>query len=211
MLLTCYCIYTYILILTRSLLAVNSTPSNKNDPKKSWMKIVSAHSKKQKGLPALSRLNCGGGSANNKKPYDSFNANAGNVELNQSIFNSMNNVSGNISVDASSGNVSMAESYDFNDFQWNYNNLLFKEILIRDYWGQPLKVKVTGIGSGEETEGTIEVHCDTQPTGYPNNIVPVNRILDIINEDTYSKYDKESHPSASELDDSFDMSMRTLL
>ena len=69
--------------------------SNKNmqeNAKVDWMKIVNRHKKKQKGLPALSKLN----------------TNAGNVEHNIKMFNMMQ-PDGSASVDASSGNISSGD------------------------------------------------------------------------------------------------------
>lgn len=60
------------------------------DAKSDWMKIVSKHKKKQKGLPALSKLN----------------TNAGNVEHNINMFNMMSSGCTDATVDAVNGNVS---------------------------------------------------------------------------------------------------------
>ena len=71
------------------------------DAKSAWMKIVDKHKKKQKGLPALSTLN----------------TNAGNVEHNINMFNMMQ-PDGNMSVDASNGNISgdaCCESYSLHE------------------------------------------------------------------------------------------------
>ena len=46
----------------------------KEDAKSDWLNLVNKHKKRQKGLPALSKLN----------------TNAGNVELNTNMFNKMN-------------------------------------------------------------------------------------------------------------------------
>lgn len=63
------------------------------DAKSDWMAVVNRHKKKQKGLPALSKLN----------------TNAGNVEHNINMFNMMQSNS-DITIDPSSGNVSSGDS-----------------------------------------------------------------------------------------------------
>lgn len=76
---------------------MNHTKMNiEEDAKSDWMNIVKKHRKRQKGLPALSRLN----------------TNAGNVEHNISMFNMMQ-PSGIASVDAGNGNVSAGMSEEF--------------------------------------------------------------------------------------------------
>lgn len=69
---------------------MNSVKTNmQENAKVDWMKLVNRHRKKQRGLPALSRLN----------------TNAGNVEHNIEMFNMMQ-PDGSITVDSSNGNVS---------------------------------------------------------------------------------------------------------
>lgn len=67
------------------------------DAKSDWMKVVNKHKKRQKGLPALSKLN----------------TDAGNVEHNISMFNKMAQPSNSVSAENSgSDTVAMSESLD---------------------------------------------------------------------------------------------------
>lgn len=73
---------------------MNNVDKNiQENAKVDWMKLVNKHRKRQKGLPALSKLN----------------TNAGNVEHNINMFNMMQ-PDGSATVDASNGNVSSGES-----------------------------------------------------------------------------------------------------
>ena len=88
--------------------------------KSDWMKLVNKHKKKQKGLPALSKLN----------------TNAGNVEHNINMFNMMQ-PSGDMSVDAANGNISTGMSEDFTKGGQNTVN---DETVTLEYDSLPIEV-----------------------------------------------------------------------
>lgn len=115
------------------------------DAKSDWMKIVNKHKKRQKGLPALSKLN----------------TNAGNVEHNINMFNMMQ-PSGGVSVDAANGNTSGGMSEEFTRSDTTMNN----EAIVLEYENLPIEVVTKrgdprghydyGMGQWYPDEDTIE-------------------------------------------------------
>lgn len=226
---------------------INLDENAKND----WFKIVKRHKKRQKGLPALSTLN----------------PNAGNVEKSIELFNMMQ-PSGNVSVDASSGNVEaggMGESVQLKEsvmetITLHYDNLPIEVVTKR---GNPGGYYDYGMGQwypdDDETkeirvswnydvskESVIELLQDLPEVQFDlhyenltdaefdkllnqelDNLVEKyqQKLLDEFYEEAREEaengyeYDyeyefeapDEQRSDESNLDDSFDMSMRTLL
>lgn len=115
------------------------------DAKSDWMKIVNKHKKRQKGLPALSKLN----------------TNAGNVEHNIHMFNMMQ-PSGDVSVDASNGNTSAGMSEELVKEDKAMND----EVVVLHYENLPIEVVTKqgnstgyydyGMGQRYPDEDTVE-------------------------------------------------------
>ena len=223
------------------------------DVKDDWLNIVKKHKKRQKGLPALSRLN----------------TNAGNVEKNIELFNAMQ-PNDNITVDAANGNVStgdccaMGESLEENFMEpiilhyedlpvtittrrgnpsgrydasfgnyvpddpeqhegkvdWNYEVDVDSMVeFLQDLDEVEQEIDPDKLLTGEEYQQKIEDNLDELVEKHMKLIMDHYRIRAIEDadenydseDDMYEREPYEESVKSADLDDKFDMSMRTLL
>lgn len=171
-------------------------------------KRAKKHKKKQKGLPALSRLN----------------TNAGNVEHNVNMFNHMNSPAegpsnnpisgpfgGDVSAPAGGG---MGESLDKPRFQVHKFNWTHEEVTLTCYDTIEDKEfeKFICYGALDEDTGRRNALAILKDDRYEIPYDIKNELISTYGLDDFGyKIEESKKPCYEGLDDKFDMSMRTLL
>ena len=207
------------------------------DAKSDWMKLVKKHKKKQKGLPALSRLN----------------TNAGNVEHNIKMFNtaatpvdgpSNNPISGPFGGDVSGGMCESLIDINPDKIVLNYTQLpveVATDIVIPATYYEPEEVVTKDIEldysykvskdeviyvlselpqikdrfkslTDEEYDAIIASEFENLVREFEEEILDAFEPSVIKHiEETYVYHTKDDYPEYDSYDDEFDMSVRTLL
>lgn len=150
-----------------------------------------------------------------KQPYDSINRDAGNVEHNIAMFNKMNSPSEapcTNPVSGPFGGAAMAESlnmprYTVDAFNWSHEKVT---LTCYDSDTDETFEKFLCSGVGDEDRGRSNALAILKDTEYDIPTDIRNELISTYGLDDYG-YRLDECTEKRELDDDFDMSMRTLL